>query len=54
MSPPSSGPKSKLSKKSAEAGDKLRLLFGPEDEDDMFLRINGLSPNYTALQLRIP
>jgi hypothetical protein len=33
----SSGLKSKASKKPAEAGDKLRLTFDPEDGGDIFL-----------------
>jgi hypothetical protein len=38
---PSSGPKSKPSKKSAEASGKLSFLFNPEDGSDMFLQSVG-------------
>jgi hypothetical protein len=48
----------KFKQKNPEAGDKLRLflglLFDSEDGGDMFLRIVGLSPNYTALQPSMP
>jgi hypothetical protein len=36
------------------AGFLLGVLFGPEDGDDIFLRNVTLSPNYTALQLKMP
>jgi hypothetical protein len=36
----------------ASAGFLLGILFNPEDEDDVFLRNVGLSPNYNILQLR--
>jgi hypothetical protein len=49
-SPSFSGPKSKPSKKLAEAGGKFS--FEPEDGSDTFLRNVGLSPNYTTLQPR--
>jgi hypothetical protein len=32
----------------------LGLLFGPEDEGDMFLRNIGLFTKYTALKYTIP
>jgi hypothetical protein len=68
ISPPSSGLKSKSSKKLTETDGKLRsfhlklqpvsdgsllgIFFGPQDGGDMFLQYIGLSPNYTALQPR--
>jgi hypothetical protein len=45
--------KSKISKKPGEAGEKLILLFYPEDGGDMFLRNVGFS-NCIALQLKRP
>jgi hypothetical protein len=54
ISPPSSGPRDKLSKKPVEVGRNLNFLltlaFNPEDGSDMFLSNVRLSPNYTALQ----
>jgi hypothetical protein len=54
ISPPSSGSKSKASKKPGKAGGKLSLLFYPEDGGDMFLRNVGFSPNFMELQPRDP
>jgi hypothetical protein len=49
-SPPSSGSKTKPSKKPAW---KLGLVFDPEDRGDMFLRNLGwISKDYTALYPR--
>jgi hypothetical protein len=59
ISPPSSGLKSKSSKKQATgklslppacAGSFLGLLLNPEDEGDMFIQNVRLSPNYAVLQ----
>jgi hypothetical protein len=39
----------------ASAGFFLGLFFDPEDEGNMFLRnVGTVSPDYTALQARIP
>jgi hypothetical protein len=43
--PPNSRPKSKSSKKPAEAGRKISLLFDPEVGGDMFLRNLSISPS---------
>jgi hypothetical protein len=46
--------RSTLSFPRVSAGFLFRLLFDPEDGDDIFLRNIGFSPNYTALQPRGP
>jgi hypothetical protein len=54
---PSSGSKSKPRKKPAKAGGRLTLvgiLFDSECGGYMFLRNVGLTPNFTALNLRRP
>jgi hypothetical protein len=40
------------SQPSASGGFFLGLLFNPENGSDMFLRNDGFSPRYTALQPR--
>jgi hypothetical protein len=63
MSPPSSGSKSKPSKKRADAepsllpasvGFLLGLLSDFEEGGNIFLRNTGLYPNYTASRRRRP